>query len=123
MGDLIDNDYCDGDYSTIWEETTPKAKKEYKCIECYGVITVGEKYAKTSSLYDGSWTHYRYCQGCCNLRKLVSAGFTMEPRPGGLAAHMMEENSDTYYIETFISNTKARVGEVPKWLEEKLTKP
>ena len=123
MGDLIDNEDCDVDYAVIWETTTPKAKKEYKCIECLGVIPVGEKYYKISSLYDGSWMHYRFCQPCCNLRKLVSAGFTMEPMPGCLASHMMENDTDQYYIETYISNTKARGGEVPKWLEEKLIKP
>lgn len=122
MGNLIDNDYSDGDYAVIWDTTTPKAKKEYRCIECHGVIPAGEKYSKTSSLYDGSWMHYRFCQDCCNLRKLVSAGFTMEPMPGCLAEHMKENNSDQYYVETYIANAKERGGEIPKWLEDKITK-
>lgn len=44
-----------------------KARKEYRCYECWAKINKGEKHAVHSILFEGSWDAYRYHEDCAAL--------------------------------------------------------
>ena len=53
--------------STIWSQTLPRARKQHVCEECRLKIKPGTTYARTASLYDGSWTNYAVHLECQTL--------------------------------------------------------
>lgn len=56
--------YNDGDCSTIWRDVSRKARKSHRCEECSEPINPGENYVYVASLYDGSWSDYKFCRRC-----------------------------------------------------------
>lgn len=56
--------YNDGECSTIWEETQPKARIEHKCSECREPIPAGTRYTQIKSLFDGHWDTFKICHKC-----------------------------------------------------------
>lgn len=59
----------------IYKESTPVARKEHCCEECYVAISPGEQYYRFGGRYDGhDWEDHTYCQHCENAaRWLVDA--------------------------------------------------
>ena len=57
----------DGEYSTIWDETFPVARKRHVCAECDGPIPPRTKHVRIGSLYDGYWETYRMHLECRTL--------------------------------------------------------
>ncbi len=47
------------------------ARKKHKCIECGGIIHIGERHEVASVLYDDHWARFRTCIGCRNARKAL----------------------------------------------------
>jgi len=62
---------CD---STLAVETIRKARKSYRCYECKGVISVGERYEETTQKYDGDFSRYRTCLDCVSVRDSLFCG-------------------------------------------------
>lgn len=62
----------DGEYSAVWDVTTPKARKEWRCDECGLPIPVGTIHQRVGSLYDGSWSTLRTHLGCEAVREFVT---------------------------------------------------
>lgn len=53
----------------FWRESKPKARKEHKCDLCGGAIKIGEKYIRSSGMYDGYFydnKHHVECNGFIN---------------------------------------------------------
>ena len=44
----------DCDIPEFYDETYPRAKKEHRCCECYGIIKAGERYARCVGKFDGA---------------------------------------------------------------------
>lgn len=40
----------------VWAKTTPRARREYPCVQCDRPIVKGERYLRVGALYDGCWT-------------------------------------------------------------------
>lgn len=53
---------------TLYDETFVKARKQARCCECRARITVGELYQRVSGLWDGSFSTYKTCGPCAELR-------------------------------------------------------
>lgn len=70
---------CDGDYPDIFNTTTPKAMKPYKCEECGGDILPGETYWRYDWLIEGQWWNEKLCEPCGDLSESLSdLGFCWE---------------------------------------------
>ena len=46
------------------DPTRPKARKEHRCIYCYGPILPGEQYVQREGFYDGAPYRNRYHAEC-----------------------------------------------------------
>lgn len=57
------------DYPQAYRELTRKARKQYKCFECYNAIQVGEKYQYVSGVWDGKPDSFKTCLSCSDLRE------------------------------------------------------
>lgn len=57
-------DYCFCEYGEpvdLWNVCDTKARKPWVCDECDEAIDVGETYKRVSMLFEGDWSHYRFC--------------------------------------------------------------
>jgi hypothetical protein len=52
------------DPADAWVETTRRARKRWRCVECYGPIPVGAEHVMVSTLYDGGWCRTRMHTEC-----------------------------------------------------------
>lgn len=60
-----------GDFDGTYEfstSVTRKARKDYRCYECYRAISKGSQYHYFSGKYDGYLDQYRTCLDCHNIR-------------------------------------------------------
>jgi hypothetical protein len=57
------------EWSEVWAETSPTARKRHKCDCCGGFIEPGQKYTRVASLYDGSWAVEKSCAPCDLVRE------------------------------------------------------
>lgn len=62
---------CDYDPPSVYSATTPRAKKTYRCDECRGSISPGERYERVFGVWDGRADTYRTCERCFDLRTWV----------------------------------------------------
>lgn len=67
-----------GDYHAT--PTHPKARKEHRCIYCYGPILAGEKYAQQTGFYDGrayrNKFHAECFEDCADEARFSGGEFT-----------------------------------------------
>lgn len=54
-------------------ETTPTARKQHMCGECYGVIEPGQKYQLVTGCWEGSMDSCKTCPPCVEARKWAIA--------------------------------------------------
>lgn len=76
----------------VYRETTPVARKAYKCCECRGAIATGEKHLCVFGVWEGRAETLRTCRRCawqrCRLRTIEElhgcTGPEREPAFGNL---------------------------------------
>lgn len=61
----------DGEKPSFFDETRPKARKDYKCYECNALIAKGTKYYKAIGVWDGEFNQFRVCEACEELRNKI----------------------------------------------------
>lgn len=61
---------CDYDPPSVYNETTPKARKEHRCNECRRSISVGETYKRVEGRWEGGWSTFRICEHCLKCIKI-----------------------------------------------------
>ncbi len=54
--------------SDFQTETTPTARKQHKCGECYGIIQLGQKYQLVSGSWEGDMCSFKTCMPCVEAR-------------------------------------------------------
>jgi hypothetical protein len=62
---------CDYDPPSVYNATTPRAKKQHRCTECSGPIAPGEHYERVFGVWDGYAGTHKTCERCFNLRTWV----------------------------------------------------
>lgn len=62
-------DIRDIEYAELWNETSHKARKAYRCNSCGIAIKPGEKYVKHFSLQDGEVCSEKACFACGETRE------------------------------------------------------
>lgn len=62
---------CDGEPSTVYNSSTPRARKRYSCDECGSAILPGERYENVFGIWEGWPTTFRTCEPCYDLRVWV----------------------------------------------------
>lgn len=53
---------------SVSSTTTPTARKEHDCCECPRPIQPGKRYEHVKGCWDGSWSTYKTCLPCVELR-------------------------------------------------------
>lgn len=54
--------------ATIFSSSVVKAAKDHRCTECHETIPKGTKYESVRGLWDGSWSTYKTCLSCVEIR-------------------------------------------------------
>ncbi len=54
--------------SDFQTESTPTARKEHKCCECYGVVQPGQQYSLVTGCWDGDMDTFKTCMPCVEAR-------------------------------------------------------
>lgn len=54
---------CD-DYPEFVSESIRRARKQYRCCDCGGLILPGERYENTAGKWDGDLLTFRTCAAC-----------------------------------------------------------
>lgn len=90
---------------TILKETKPIARKEHKCMFCYGIIHKGQKYLRQTNVVDGTvgdWVCHQECQDVAR-----ALGMYDDCAPDyGLSDEMFNESINQYiYDEHYDSET------------------
>jgi hypothetical protein len=60
--------YCDYEQPTFSSVTKPRARKLHRCEECGGKIKPGERYERSSGMWDGSISTFCTCERCHDIR-------------------------------------------------------
>ncbi len=63
--------YCDSEAPDFFSRATPKARKAFRCYECSGEISPGERYERVAGKWDGEFAEYLTCERCFDIRKWV----------------------------------------------------
>lgn len=63
--------FCDYDPATFYSREIRTARKQHQCEECSGKIFPGEKYEYVSGLWEGSFSVFKTCERCVDLRTWV----------------------------------------------------
>lgn len=83
---------------TILKETTPVARKEHKCMFCYGTIRKGQQYLRQTNVVDrivGDWVCHQECQ---DLAKELGMYDECDP-DYGLSDEEFGENVNQYIYD------------------------
>jgi hypothetical protein len=74
----------------LLSETSPKARKQYRCVWCGERINVGERHAHERSIFDGEFQNHRFHHECIDAMREeasenggeVEFGYYDNPRGG-----------------------------------------
>lgn len=58
----------DDDAATVYNDDIVVARKEHRCTECRKPIVKGEKYELAKGCWDGSWSTFKTCLLCVEIR-------------------------------------------------------
>lgn len=64
---------CDEWPATVQTSDFVRARKPWKCSECYREIARGEHYQKWSTLFEGSWSREEVCADCARVSDALHA--------------------------------------------------
>lgn len=111
----------DGESATLSRDRVLVARKEHVCGECDEPIPVGAKYERTDGLWDGSWSTYKTCLSCVEIRNHFSC-------EGWLFGAVWDDLEQNFFptmkaggpcMEGLSPEAKARLFERrTKWFEE-----
>lgn len=58
----------DGPSATVHTMRTRRAAKDHRCSECRETIARGKRYEYVTGCWDSSWSTYRTCLSCVEIR-------------------------------------------------------
>ena len=68
------SDGYDGDPPSVFKKSEPIARKEHGCSECGKPIARGERHELVRGCWGGSWSTYRTCLLCVEIRSHFACG-------------------------------------------------
>ncbi len=109
---------------TVFDASTPRARKAHRCCECRGVIPPGEQYHLFTGLWDGRWDAYKTCEDCEKLRNKIAQGRRGGEWPafGDLYDEVFDNAEEAPTdVRTFMETRRKRgAPESPRrWMEER----
>jgi len=57
----------DGEGPALFVSKKVTARTTHRCTECGHKINPGQAYEKIDGVWDGSWGHFKTCEGCLSL--------------------------------------------------------
>jgi hypothetical protein len=99
----------------------PKARKEHKCFECRGKISIGEKYHKHHGIWDGSAADYKVCDDCEALRKDADKDCSCveDGTAFGELYETVFESREPEFIKRFMDIQRKRGSAIPDWMSKR----
>ncbi len=61
------------------EITTPKARKDYRCVWCDEMIPKGSTHTRRTGRFDGEWRNERWHPECVRASENLDVGDTFSP--------------------------------------------
>jgi hypothetical protein len=97
---------------TVYGLDTPKARKTHKCLECGGIIAIGERYFKHHGIWAGSAETFKVCAECEALRKEIDASVTEaeERTPFGGLFEIVFQSEVLSFMERYAETRASRKG-------------
>lgn len=91
MSDITCCPLSEGDWPASVSSTTHRrAAKEHSCCECGEAIPKGAKYEHASGCWDGSWSTFKTCLSCVEIRTHFACnGFVYE--------HLWEDIEENFF--------------------------
>lgn len=71
MSDMVCCPLSSGEHdeaATVFKSSHRRAAKDHACIECRETIQKGARYEYVTGLWDHSWSTYRTCLSCVEIR-------------------------------------------------------
>lgn len=105
-----------GEYNTFSRTVEPRARKAHRCDECGRTIEAGERYRRSSALFDGRFDEFKMCWHC-----RVAAQWLEKNCDGYLTQGVHEdirEHIDEYrgvYVHTLRPLKRLDIGMSRKW--------
>lgn len=62
------------DTADVYHSSIVTARKTHRCCECGHVIIYKEQYERVAGIWDKSWSHYRTCLLCREVRHVFACG-------------------------------------------------
>lgn len=105
------------EYPQFYSHQTRKAKKQYKCGECHGLIQPGEQYHYHYGKWDGDLGQFRFCLECEEMRGRLNENIN-DPEDwiplGGLCEYVFEGHNKEQ-MRGVLAIKKKRGGRIEDW--------
>lgn len=106
-------------------ESTPIARKHHRCCECGGHIKVGEKYIRSSGVWEGDFYSYKFCPICNEIYGIIFSRMDACERAEGIQQGDIHEWIESYgdyqeLLKKYTDNMAARGVTVPDWMLRRL---
>lgn len=98
------------EYPQAYREKRRKSRKEHKCSECLGKITVGEIYLYISGIWDSEPASYKQCFDCESLIKEINSTRKDYDEKVYLTGLIEECSCNSKYRSRFISIAEKRAS-------------
>lgn len=85
---------CDCESPEVYTEQWPKARKEYRCDECFKPIKKGATYYKFSGKWDGEFRDYKRHERCHRICQALEKGSDCCMPFGSMKEWMRERSAD-----------------------------
>lgn len=99
----------------------PKARREHRCLECRGVIVVGEMYNLHHGIFDGEPFNYKTCDDCEALRSDIDKDipFVEERVAFGYLYEHVFESREVEWMKRYLQTKEKRQADVPQWMYDR----
>lgn len=105
--------------SALWKDFR-KAKKEHRCCECRGIISINESYNRYRGIWDGEPGHFKECLDCSYLRDEINANIQdYEERVyfTGLGEYVCEMQDKSFALKYLNIIKRRKSNSKTDWLE------
>ena len=105
------------DYAKCYTITNPRARKQHRCCECYGIIEPGEKYHVFKGVWDVPMT-FKTCSDCERERENYKSSMCIYDILcfEGLYEDLSEWRDEDFMRVVTIFKERRRKP-IPKWME------
>lgn len=103
----------------VYNVDNRKARKEHRCVECRGIINVGEFYKYHHGVFDGSGFSDKLCAECHSMQEEINKGRRMDDRICvGELCHEVFDSGEATRINRFMEIMTKRGAKIEDWMKK-----